>query len=433
MNKFILITIILLFSFFKIDAVELTSENAEQMALAHSFQLKKAELESKAYQSNLSSAKAERYPTLSLDAKGLYNSNISSLDLTLPGFTLQKDIGQHQIYQSDLKISLPLYTGGKISSAVNYAEASLEIKDALLQKSSDEIRYMAKQEFLKLYKADKMINATRASVERTELVYKDIQSLYQAGAADSVDLFEIEFSYNNATLALAQSLNNRRTQEIILSVLLGLPVQDSIQIISSPEKPLIPKDLEMQIDEAKPELKVARSLIALSKSQLQMKKSNYAPNLSLFGNYAYGKPNISPFEEEFNSNFTIGAVLNWSLNLGGKTNSQVSMARYQVTASQHEYERVHEELQKQSQLAFEHLKLAFTNYETAVKNYNISKDNFRLAKIKKQEGVISTNHLLDIESKLSQAESLLYSTEADYHLILNQYQYISGYNIKEGN
>ena len=434
MNKVLIIVTLLLFTISKAIAVDISIEDAEKMAIDHSYQLKKADMESKAYYENLNAAKAERYPTLSLDAKALYNSNISSLDLALPGFTLQKDIGQHQIYQSDLKITLPLYTGGKISSAVSFAEANLEMKNALLQKSTDEIRYMAKQEYLKLYKADKMIDAARSSVTRTELVYQDIQSLYKAGAADSVDLFEIELSFNNASLALEQAKNNRRAQEIILSVLLGINSKDSIHISTPIEKPIAPTIATIQIDQNKPELMVARSLIELSKSQLRMQKSNYAPNISLFGNYAYGKPNISPFEEDFNSNFTVGAALNWSLNLGGKTSSHVSMASYQLSASKHEYDRVHEELQKQSELAFENLLLAYTSYQTSVKNYNISKDNFRLAKIKKQEGVISTNHLLDIETKLSQSESMLYSTEADYHMILNQYQYISGYNIKkEGN
>ena len=180
------------------NALDLTSAEAEKMALSHSHQLKIARSESEAYRSNLSAARAGRYPEFSLEAKALYNSEISTLDITIPNFSIQRDIGQHEIYQADLKIIVPLYTGGKILSAINLAEANLEINEALLQKSTDEISFMAKQEFLKLYKSDKLLDAARSSLMRVELVKNDITALYNAGAADSVDLFEIELSYNNA-------------------------------------------------------------------------------------------------------------------------------------------------------------------------------------------------------------------------------------------
>jgi len=104
------------------------------------------------------------------------------------------------------------------------------------------------------------------------------------------------------------------------------------------------------------------------------------------------------------------------------------MAARQLESSQHEYNRVHEELSKQANLAFESLKLAYSSYHTALRNLDISQETYRLAQIKHREGVLSANHLLDIEADLSRAESMLYSTEADYHLVLNQYSYTTGYN-----
>ena len=434
MKKILLLLVCIIIFNSPSGAVDITITEAEQMALHHSFELKKAKTESEAYRSNLSAARAERYPNLSIKATALYNSDISTFDINLPGVSFQRDIGLHEIYQTDLKISIPIYTGGKIASAVNLAEANFEIKKALLQKSSDDIRFMAKQEYLKLYKADKLVDAAHSSLKRTELVRKNIQSLYDAGAADSVDLIEVEFAYNNAALAFEQSNNNRHRQEIVFSILLGLDIDEPIHISSLPQTPeSLNKEIVHDIDENKPELMVSRSMIAVSKSLLKLNKASYAPNLNLFGGYSYGKPNISPFEEDFNDNYTIGAVLNWSLNLGGKTKSKMSMAKYQLESSRHEYDRIYEQIQKQAQLAYESLKLAFSSYTTALKNYEISKSNFRLAQIKNHEGVMSSNHLLDIETNLSQAESMLYSSEADYHIILNQYNYLIGYEkLKEG-
>ena len=115
------------------------------------------------------------------------------------------------------------------------------------------------------------------------------------------------------------------------------------------------------------------------------------------------------------------------------TKSKVSMAKHQLESSHQEYNRVQEQFNQQAKLAYENLKLAFASYKTSLKTFEISKENFRLAQIKYREGIMSANHLLDIETNLSQAESMIYSSEADYHLTLNQFYYITGYeNNKEG-
>ncbi|MFH2049396.1 MAG: TolC family protein, partial [bacterium] len=49
------------------NAFDLTSVEAEKMALNHSYQLKIARSESEAYRSNLSAARAGRYPEFSLE------------------------------------------------------------------------------------------------------------------------------------------------------------------------------------------------------------------------------------------------------------------------------------------------------------------------------------------------------------------------------
>ncbi|MDF1544707.1 MAG: TolC family protein [bacterium] len=407
-------------------ARDISISEAVQLAQAHSFQLKKAQAESKAYRAGLDAAQAERYPTLSLEAKAIHNSSISQLDLSLPGFSLQQDIGQHEVYQTDLRLTLPVFTGGRISSSIDLARASLQIKEALLRSRTDQIEFMAKEEYLKLYKSDRLVEAAASSLKRTELVRKDIQSLHNAGAADSVSLIEIEISFNMATLSLERASNNRRQQEIILSTLLGLSSDEPIKLIDLPQSPPALNNRIRTVSEEKPELIAARSAIALNKSVLRLDRASYAPNLSLFGGYSYGKPNISPFEEEFNGNFSVGALLNWSFNIGGKTGSQLSKARYQLRVSEHEYDRLHEQTSEQAKLAYESLKLAYSSYQIAQSTLEISRQNFRLAQIKHQQGVMSANHLLDIETDLNRAESMLYSAEADYHLVFNRYEFITG-------
>jgi len=414
-------------------AVDLSIDTAVQLALKHSLLLKREKAESEAYRSNLNAVKAERYPELSFEAKALHNSAISTLDIQLPGYSLQRDIGRHEVYQTDLKLSVPVYTGGKISAAISLAEANSIIKATLFQESVNEISFLAKQEYIKLYKAHKLVDAARSSLARAELLRNDVRSLYNAGAADSVDLLEVELSHSASELDLEQSINGRRRQEIVLLIMLGLATDESINVEAPLPAPESLVDMKLEaVNENKPELKAALSMVTAKESLVRLNRASYVPKLSLFSGYSYGKPNISPFEDKFNGNFSVGAALSWSFNLGGQAASKTSMAGYLLESSRHDYDRLYEQIQEQSNLSFENLKLAYSSFQTASKNYQISGDNFRLAQIKHQQGILSANHLLDIEANLSRAESMLYSTEADYRLALIQYDYIIGRDLKEG-
>ncbi|HKK20896.1 MAG TPA: TolC family protein, partial [candidate division Zixibacteria bacterium] len=176
----------------------------------------------------------------------------------------------------------------------------------------------------------------------------------------------------------------------------------------------------------KPELMAAKSSEEISKRLIGLNKSDYFPTLSAFGGYSYGKPNIDQFHNDFNDYFVLGASLNWSFNIGGKTPHKVSMARLQAEAANHVYDQVHEQLDEQARVALENLKLTYQRYITANTNYRVASDNYRLAHDKYTQGVLPSNRLLEIDASLSEAEATLASTQVDYYIVASQYYYVTG-------
>jgi len=101
---------------------ELSLDQALQLAEAHSHRLKEAKADLSAATESLAAARAERFPTLSLDARAGYIDNVPSLDIDIPGFvSLSRDFGTSETYQTDLRLAMPLYTGGRISSNIEMA------------------------------------------------------------------------------------------------------------------------------------------------------------------------------------------------------------------------------------------------------------------------------------------------------------------------
>ncbi len=410
-----------------VSARDLSLPQALQLAREHSFAIKKASAQREAYDQNLKAAMAERFPTLSLTSIASYKNNVASLDLAIPGAPpIHREIGTKDVYQTDVRLSVPLFTGGKLSGGIGMASATRDYYSALENAGVDEILLTTRVAYLSLYKADKEIATAQAALKRANLMRSDVQSLYDAGAADSVDILEATLAVSNAQMRVTAMQNDRRQKEIELETLLGVDPEEQITVTDKPQPPDTSSINYTGIAATKPELMAAKSSEEISKHLVALNKSDYFPTLSAFGGYSYGKPNIDQFHNDFNDYFVVGASLNWSFNIGGRTPHKVSMARLQAQAANNIYDQVQEQLDEQARVALENLKLTYQRYVTASTNYRVASDNYRLAHDKYTQGVLPSNRLLEIEASLSEAEATLASTQVDYYIVASQYYYVTG-------
>lgn len=428
MKNKIMIFILLLF-FLKTDngfTRDLTLEKAINLATEHSYRLKKARAEYDASVSSINAAKAERFPTISLIGTISYKDEAPSLDIDLGDFSLSRQFGFKENYQTDLRLSMPIYTGGKISNSIDLANAKSVHSKALENATLDEIIYLTRTEYLNLLLSNRQIDAAQSSYERANLIKQDVSSLYEAGAADSLDLIEAEIAVIQAELFVKNAINNKSQSELRLLTLIGLDMNVKLTLIDTLKSPESMSFHPPFINSSKAELLAAQSMIDFNQYKLNLKRSDYYPNLSVVGGYSYGKPNIDPFHDKFNDYFTVGANLSWTFNLGGKTSSVKNNAKILLRASQHNYESINENLHQQASVIHSQLLFAYENYISSSQKQRLAADNYRLSKIRYKNGVLSTNRLLDIETTLTEAESSLASSEIQYYLIQSKLYYITG-------
>lgn len=405
---------------------ELSLHEAFTLAEQHSNELKKASAERSAYASLASAVKAERFPTIDVTGLVSYKDEIPSLDIETPGFTLSREIGVKETYQTEVQVSVPLYTGGKLSSGIDRAEASVKLYEALEKMNEDQVAYYTRSRYLQLARADQMVVTAEASLTRTRLIVGDVRSMYDAGTVDSTALLEAQLAYNSVEIQLEGAKTARRNAEINLLVLLGLELSEPLVLTDKSTAPVNGQPEFTKIAESKPELMAARSMIEMNMASLQQSNADYFPTIGLFGKYSYGKPNQDIFNGEFNDYFMAGVNLSWSFNIGGKTKHSNRFNQYSLKASEHEYDHRKERLYNQANISAEQVKLAYRQYETAEKNYTLSSRNYELAKIQHAHGALPTNRLLEIEQELAKAESSRVIARIDYYLNQSQLYYITG-------
>ena len=133
MRKILLWCLILMLSTVTIQARDLTLQQALDLAEQHSFVLKKARANSIAAQNELKAAGTERFPIVSLAGNAAYINKTAEMDINIPNLvSLQREIGSKEHYQTDLRMTVPLFTGGKISSGIDIASALARYAEALV-------------------------------------------------------------------------------------------------------------------------------------------------------------------------------------------------------------------------------------------------------------------------------------------------------------
>ena len=227
------------------------------------------------------------------------------------------------------------------------------------------------------------------------------------------------------SFTLEQAQSGYRMASIELNTILGLPVDKEIQLPDIPDAILMKESGSIDI-ENKPELKQAAASIAMANTRIDLVKSDYFPKLSIFSGFSYGKPNNDLFNNDWNDNYTVGARLDWSFNLGHETGKKIRQMNYQLGSARQGYEMIKEALTKQEQLYREKVSISHIRYLSARENLQITSDNYRLAKNKHKEGTLSSNRLMEIETTLSQAEASLATALADYYIAHSMYLYATG-------
>ncbi|MDD4857314.1 MAG: TolC family protein, partial [Candidatus Krumholzibacteria bacterium] len=148
------------------SAAELSLSNAVKMALAHEYRIKAAAGDSAAAEYRLQAARALRFPTLSLDARSYYVSYVP--EFSLLSHTLE--LGVHENSQADLLLSVPLYTGGRLSNSIAIAEETSHAESARLETERMAVAAAARGAYLNLMLASSAVDIADASLKRLAII-----------------------------------------------------------------------------------------------------------------------------------------------------------------------------------------------------------------------------------------------------------------------
>jgi outer membrane protein TolC len=190
----------------------ITSETATAEALRSRADLRSAEASVQAATFTLRAQKAQRLPVVSLTADyGGGGANLGNLN---------------QVYTIAGNISVPIYTGGRIHSDIEQAQADLARREAEYEDLKGRVAYDVRVAWLDLAASDSSANVAQRNKALAEKALLQSQDRYSNGVTNYLEVVQAQealtganenyiqslFSYNVAMISLARAIGSAETK-----------------------------------------------------------------------------------------------------------------------------------------------------------------------------------------------------------------------------
>lgn len=407
------------------DALRLTLHGALTLAGENAAQVKAAYHDSLAAEQGLRAAKTGWFPDVSVAGNAIGFRPQDALGIGL----LQIDPAWHSVYVTNFSLRYPIFTGGRRTNDIRRNREDVDAASSNLDAARLANAYQCRQAYIGLLVADRMVGSAEASLRRVTAIRTNVQNLFAAGMADSVDVLDTEISMRQARRMLEQVRNERRNVSLKLARLLGIPAGREIVPTESIPIPQLGSDSRLTQPDTvpgRPELAALDHRISAAQYQRSIVKANYWPVVNGMGGYALVRPDLGQPDADWQNIWWVGLTLSWDLNLGGREFAKSTQALEQVKSLEMTKRDIEEVIVLQARIAWNNVQEAYALYEINRDEYSIAKRRYGLAEGMATAGQMTVNRLIELEADLTETEQEFEAARLRYFAAVTDYMYAIG-------
>ena len=337
------------------------------------------------------------------------------------------------IVSSDLVVSMPLFTGGRLVNQVKAADLLRQAAEQRLARSRDELVFNVSSVFNSILAQKHVIESLEFSRKTLTEHVSRIDALIAAQKAAKVDRMRTEVRLVDIEQQLVREKNLQSIQHRALANLLGLRDVEEISLrgeLEVREKAAVP-ELETALStawEGRGDYLAARSSLEAQAKNVDVTKSGYSPTLAVQG--AYGGrwaagPTTGTGDEQGDVG-RVGLVLEVPIFEGGQVDADIREQRAALAAAQERLRLL--DLQVRLEVETALLNVESTDERAAAirKSITQAKESLRIEQQKYNLGKGAIVDVLDAQAALLESETTYYRVLAEYHTAVAQLKLAMG-------
>jgi outer membrane protein len=365
---------------------------------------------------------ATRLPKVDFTASYNYVSDVAKIDLAVPNFFSKSiSFGDGKIYDLSLSASVPLFTGFRLSSAIDLQKQNGEIAQQTLAGNMTEVRNAVAQYF---HVAELALKQSAVLQQQEKLLAQNLamrRALFNEGQALAFDTLQLSTRISQIRVDQAGAEAQYRNAVLLLMQFTGRTASFDIIPEGPAHSELENRSVEELTDRAcaqRYELKnitSSRRINELSKQSLQ---AAYYPSVFAMAAYRYGRPGVDQIKNEWMDYYTAGLKLEWNLWSWGSDKNAIEKQELEIEKTDLREQQVKRQIRTQiavllNELDVRRKTLAFLDEQIRQEQLKQT-----LAQSRLTEGLATVTEVVDAETSLTTALLRKEQTQIEYTMKL---------------
>lgn len=334
---------------------------------------------------------------------------------TVAKFDFTKD------YQYSLRMTQPIFTGGKLISAYNQARLNLDLTEEMDSQIRQDLIFEVKKAYYGVLLSKEILKVSQDALSLAEKHLERTRKLLEAGVASKLDLLRAEVQVANLKPQVIRAKNACDLAEEGLKTLLGLSSEDEIILrenLSYKPAEIDQNKLLSFALERRPEINQLKIQRKMTLEMLKLAWASYIPNVAIAGEFNWRADRFSFSKGALENYYTVNLVVTLPIFDGFSRESKISQSKAELERIDYILKGVEQSISLDVKNAFLSFKEAKESYESQKTNVAQAEEAVRVAELNYEEGLATYLDVLSAHMALTEARTNLAQALFNYNVAL---------------
>lgn len=421
------------------ELTDLSLQKAQELALAYNKSIEKAKTTFDKTGFDVEAYKSHKLPRLDVNLIDFYSTASGSFTINggnLPTYVLNPATGTYvpnvtvnadgsytlneYAYFPDIEMKLkiknvflgsamltqPIYTGGKISSAIAMAEIGQQIASVNIRLTEDQVIVATDEAYINAVRAKEMHVVAESYHTMLLELERTVDSAVRHGLRLRNDLMKVQVKLNESDLAMQKASNGYLLARMNLCHLTGIPLTKASSIEVDTQTANKDRAVPEHAGgvEYRPEYTILEKKADLAREEVRLTRSDFLPNVALFGVASYANGGELAGKRIFdNFNASVGIAVKVPVLNFGEKSSKVRSAKAKVQLAELDLQDNRELMELEIEMCKTQLSECHTEVDIAKRSFDQASENLRISKSAYDNGVELLSDYFDAQAQWKEA------------------------------
>lgn len=339
-----------------------------------------------------------------------------------PQLRIRKDPSE---YSPNLRLQFrqPLFTLNRLKTGLKKAELNLENTVQTYTRRELDLVYQVTTSFYGVFRAQQQLVIDRQQVAQSEEALRTARLKHQAGLLPELQVLQLDVELANARNRAAAGEANLEAAKDAFKVLIGLPIEEDIRVLTDLNFKPIEVSQEKALSEAlhrRTELESDENNIELSRLNVEETDALSEVRGELFLSYGVfnRREKFADAFQDFSNDRRVSFSLSVPLWDWGKNAAEVEAAMANLENQRLAKRNRIEQIKQEIRAAVRNFKSAAQRVEITRRSETLAEKSYRISLLKFENGDLSSQELALEQNRLTQARTNSLSAVIDYQQAL---------------